>query len=69
MANKQGTAKPIQPSHTAHAVEGDDADKRVWTRVGEAWPHGDGQGFSITLTAMPFNGRIVLRARKPEAGE
>lgn len=37
MASKQSTAKPVQPSHTAHAVEGDDADKRVWTRIGAAW--------------------------------
>jgi hypothetical protein len=48
------------PSHKAFAVEGE-GDKAFWTRVGSAWPHSDGKGWNITLSAVPVNGRIVLR--------
>jgi len=37
-------------------------DKSTWTRVGAAWPHKDGKGFSIQLDAVPLNGDISIRA-------
>ena len=53
-----------KPSHKAFTVEdrgeGDDGDA-FWTRIGSAWPHKDGKGFNIVLSALPVNGRIVLR--------
>lgn len=53
-----------KPSHKAFVVEergeGNDADA-FWTRVGSAWPHKDGKGLNIVLSALPVNGRIVLR--------
>lgn len=53
-----------KPSHKAFVVEdrgeGDDADA-FWTRVGSAWPHKDGKGLNIFLSALPANGRLVLR--------
>jgi hypothetical protein len=33
--------------------------------IGAAWPNKDGDGFSLTLDALPVDGRIVLR--KPKA--
>ena len=39
----------------------------TWTRVGAAWPHGSGTGFSIELEAYPVNGRLVLL--EPKADE
>lgn len=69
MAGKQTAAKAIQPSHTVYTVEGNDADKRIWTKIGAAWLHGDGQGFNVSLVSVPLNGRIVLRTRKLMAGE
>ncbi|CAM5368241.1 hypothetical protein ATER59S_01527 [Aquamicrobium terrae] len=60
--------RPTQPSHDVYSVEGDGADKSFWTRIGSAWPHTDGKGVNLTLTAIPLNGRIVLRMRK-EAGQ
>lgn len=62
-----GTDKPTQPSHDVYSVEGEGEDKSFWTRIGSAWPHTDGKGFNLALTAIPLNGRIVLRMRK-EAG-
>jgi hypothetical protein len=70
MASKQAAAtKATQPSHSVYIVEGEDAEKRVWTKIGSAWTHGDGLGFNVSLGSVPLSGRIVLRARKPEAGE
>lgn len=48
------------PSHRVYAIEGE-GDDAFWTRVGSAWPHKDGKGFNITLSALPVNGRVVLR--------
>lgn len=52
-----------RPSHKVFTVEdkdGDD-DKGFWTRIGSAWPHKDGKGINIVLSALPLNGRLVLR--------
>ena len=53
-----------KPSHKAFVVEdrdeGEDNDA-FWTRVGSAWPHKDGKGLNIVLSALPISGRLVLR--------
>ena len=41
--------------------------KAIWTRIGAAWPHGSGNGFTIELEAYPVGGRIVLT--EPKAGD
>lgn len=52
-----------RPSHKAFVVEDkeSDDDKGFWTRIGSAWPHKDGKGLNLVLSALPTNGRIVLR--------
>lgn len=40
--------------------------KAIWTRIGAAWPHGTGNGFSIELEAFPVDGRLVLIEPKAE---
>jgi hypothetical protein len=32
----------------------------IWTKIGAAWPHGTGEGFSIELEAFPVDVRLVL---------
>ena len=39
-------------------------DKAFWTKVGAAWQHADGEGLNLTLTALPLNGRLVIRPQK-----
>lgn len=34
--------------------------KSIWTRIGAAWPHEAGKGFTIQLDAFPLDGRLVL---------
>jgi hypothetical protein len=52
-----------RPTHTVFVVEGE-GDNAFWTKVGAAWAHEDGEGFSITVTAVPLNGRLVVRKAK-----
>lgn len=45
-------------------------EKSYWNKVGAAWPHKDGKGYTLQLETCPINGRIVLRLPledKPEA--
>ena len=56
-------AQKSRPTHTVYVVEGE-GDSAFWTKVGAAWRHEDGEGFNITLTALPLNGRLVVRTAK-----
>lgn len=69
MARKEHTSEKSSkaPTHGIFVVEGD-GDAAFWTRIGAAWAHQDGQGFSISLAAIPLSGRLVLRANK-EGGQ
>lgn len=37
------------------------SEKSYWSRVGAAWKHKDGKGFTLQLDMLPINGRIALR--------
>lgn len=50
------------PSHEVFRVTGE-GDKAYWTRVGAAWQHKDGKGFSLKFDALPIEGRIVVRPK------
>ena len=51
-----------KPALIAYSVKLNDEDTAIWTRIGAAWPHKKGPGFSIQLDALPLEGRIVLVA-------
>ena len=36
-------------------------EKSFWNKVGAAWKHKDGRGYSLQLETCPINGCIVLR--------
>jgi len=56
-----------KPALIAYAVkERDKGRKPIWTRIGAAWPHGNGKGLSIELEALPLDGRLVLMEPQPE---
>lgn len=52
-----------RPTHSVYVVEGE-GDKAFWTKVGAAWQHADGEGLNISLSAIPLNGRLVVRTPK-----
>jgi hypothetical protein len=60
-ASKPPMAAPKAPSHHAFQVRNRDGQKAIWTRIGSAWPHADGQGYNIQLDAVPIDGKISLR--------
>jgi hypothetical protein len=43
--------------------------KAIWTRIGAAWPHNSGTGFSIELEALPVDGRLVLIPPKADEAD
>jgi len=53
-----------KPTLIAYSVKEGGAEDWIWTRIGAAWAHKSGPGFSIQLDALPLEGRIVLVAPK-----
>ncbi len=49
------------PSHIAYHVRDREGKKGIWTRIGSAWAHADGKGFSLQVEMVPLDGRISLR--------
>jgi hypothetical protein len=56
-----------KPTLYAYAVKDRGRNqKAIWTRIGAAWPHEKGKGFTIELEAFPVDGRLVLTEPKPD---
>lgn len=51
-----------QPSFVAYSVRQGKDEKQYYDRVGAAFPHNDGQGHTLQLSAYPIGGRIVIRS-------
>lgn len=49
------------PSHYVYHVRDRENKKGIFTRVGAAWPHGDGKGFNLQIDCVPLDGRLTLR--------
>lgn len=47
--------------------ERENNEDSFWTRIGSAWAHKDGKGYNIVLSALPVNGRVVMRANDDDA--
>ncbi|MEK7342760.1 MAG: hypothetical protein AABZ73_02945 [Pseudomonadota bacterium] len=52
-----------KPTHRIYIVVGE-GKKAKWTEIAAAWPHSDGKGYGISATAIPLQGRIVMREIK-----
>ena len=74
MAQKQTkTSKtqrsPAPPKLFAYHVA-ERGDKAFWTRIGGAWDHRDGEGYTLQLDLVPVDGgRIVLRPPREETSD
>jgi hypothetical protein len=56
-----------KPTLYAYAVKDRGSNsKAIWTRIGAAWPHEKGKGFTIELEAFPVGGRLVLTEPKTD---
>jgi hypothetical protein len=45
---------------TVEEYETNGKTQKKWTRIGAAFPHKEGLGFSIELQAFPIDGRLVV---------
>ncbi len=52
--------QPTAPAFLAWHVTSK-GGKSFWNKVGAAWRHKDGHGYTIQLEIVPINGRVVLR--------
>ena len=59
-----------KPTLYAYAVKDRGRNRAsIWTKIGAAWPHEKGNGFTIELDALPLDGRIVLTEPKPDEAQ
>lgn len=56
------------PTHGVYVVDGE-GERAFWTKIGAAWPHNDGEGFNINLSAVPLSGRLVIRTLREREGQ
>jgi len=50
---------------TVEEYERDGKAQKRWTKIGAAFPHKEGPGFSIELQAFPVDGRLVVLPPDP----
>lgn len=62
------TEKSKRPSHIAYQVRDGAEGASHFNRIGSAFAHKDGGGFSLLLDSVPINGRITLRIAKERSG-
>ena len=63
------TRSPKLPTHIAYTVQDREGKKPFWQKIGGVFEHADHRGYSIQLSALPIDGRIVIRvpsASKPK---
>ena len=62
----RSTAPADEPAHTylnvftVEEYESNGKTGKKWTKIGAAFPHKEGLGFSIELRAFPIDGRLVI---------
>jgi hypothetical protein len=64
---KTTTSISKTPTHIAYHVRDNKGGNAFWTRIGSAWTHADGKGFSIQIGTVPLDGRISLRVSSEKA--
>ena len=60
--NAPGLKRLFMLAYTVKPIE--DGRKSIWSKIGAAWSHKDGQGYEVRMDALPVDGRIVLRTIK-----
>jgi hypothetical protein len=63
----QKAAEKTAVAYNANIVERRDRMQPYWHRIGTAWGHEDGEGFTFRLPpGVTVSGEIVFRKRKPK---
>ena len=66
-AAKSTTEGGKQPDYHVYVVAEREGKKGFWMQVGAAWENKDGQGINVVLSALPVDGKLVLR--RPKEGD
>lgn len=56
-----GASHKVLVVEEREGAEPGDEKKGYWTTIGRAWPHKDGRGLNVVLSALPIGNRMVLR--------
>jgi hypothetical protein len=68
--NRKDNTMSNKPTLYAYAVKDRGRNRpSIWTKIGAAWPHEKGSGFTLELDALPVDGRIVLTEPKPDEAQ
>jgi hypothetical protein len=59
-APAEATAPTYLNVFTVEEYERDGKTGKKWAKIGAAFPHKEGLGFSIELRAFPIDGRLVV---------
>jgi hypothetical protein len=59
-AIREACSDPRTHVFTVEEYERDGKTQKRWTKIGAAFPHKEGLGFSIELKAFPIDGRLVV---------
>ena len=54
-----GLKRPFMLAYSVKPIQ--DGRKSVWSKIGAAWAHKDGEGYEVRMDAVPVDGRLVLR--------
>jgi hypothetical protein len=65
MSNTTKTGQ--KPAYEVFTVEDGAEGKAVWTKIGAAWPHKDGKGFSLKGFTLGGGLKVHLRAVEAKA--
>jgi hypothetical protein len=60
-SHDQSTERYDVLSTVEYKSKRDGSTRTQWTRIGVAFPHKDDEGFNVTLTALPLDGKLVIR--------
>jgi hypothetical protein len=63
------TNKNKQPTHSIFQVIEREKNVSIWSRIGAAWAHQEGDGFNLVFNAIPLTGRVVLLKKDTEEKE
>ncbi len=58
-----------KPTYEVFIVQDGAEGKAVWTKIGAAWPHKDGKGFSLKGFTLKEGLKVHLRAVEAKAGK
>ena len=63
------TTKPSHTLFTTRKFEVDGEQRTEFNKVGVAWEHLSGDGFQISLTSLPIDGKLVMLVAKENDSE